>query len=116
MAAPESQPLPLEEQVRQLNEARKLAFNDVSYFPTIVQGILPIIGPSAAQELRRWGAEFLSEAFATPALPSREKESLGLLVLDTIKNMLDDSKGDVFVQRSAVMSASSLYPLVLHWV
>jgi symplekin len=111
-----SDPLPIDEQVRQLDEARKLALNDASYFPTIVQGILPIIGPSALPALRRWGAEFLAETFAIPTLPSRDRESLGLLGLDTVRGMLEDTQGDLFVQRSAVMTASSLYPLVLKWV
>ncbi|TPX16566.1 uncharacterized protein E0L32_003860 [Thyridium curvatum] len=82
------------EQIRQLNDARKLVLGDVAYYPSIVQSILPIIGPSSHPELRRWGADFLAEAFATPALPSRDKETLSLVVLETLKGMVESASED----------------------
>ncbi len=104
------------EQIRQLNDARKLVLGDVTYYPTIVQGILPIIGPSSFPELRRWGADFLAEAFATPALPSRDKEILSLLVLENLKAMVENAQEDVQVLRSAIQTAASIYPLVMRWM
>jgi len=104
------------EQIRQLNDARKLVLGDVNYYPTIVQGILPIIGPSSLPELRRWGADFLAEAFATPALPSREKETLSLLVLENLKSMVENANEDAHVLRSGIQAASSIYPLAMRWM
>ncbi|OAA57918.1 mRNA cleavage and polyadenylation specificity factor complex subunit [Niveomyces insectorum RCEF 264] len=106
----------VQEQIRQLNDARKLVLANVSYYPTIVQGILPIINPSSLPQLRRWGADFLAEAFAAPALPSREKETLSLLVLESLKGMLENANEDVFVLRSIIQAAASIYPLVLRWI
>src|SRR4051812_1211648 len=90
------------EQIRQLNDARKLVLGDVNFYTNIVQGILPIIGPSSLPPLRRWGADFLAEAFATPALPSREKETLSLLVLESLKGMVEKPDEDVHVLRSVI--------------
>ncbi len=104
------------EQIRQLNDARKLVLGDVNYYPTIIQGILPIIGPSSLPELRRWGADFLAEAFATPALPSREKETLSLLVLESLKGMVENPDEDIHVLRSVIQATASIYPLALRWM
>lgn len=106
----------IQEQIRQLNDARKLVLANVGHYPMIVQGILPIINPSSLPQLRRWGADFLAEAFSAPAMPSREKESLSLLVLGSIKAMLDNANEDPFVLRSIIQAASSIYPLVMRWV
>ncbi|CAK7210450.1 hypothetical protein SCUCBS95973_000787 [Sporothrix curviconia] len=106
----------IQEQIRQLDDARKLVLANVGHYPMIVQGILPIINPSSLPELRRWGADFLAEAFAAPAMPSREKESLSLLVLGSIKSMLENANEDPFVLRSIIQAASSIYPLVMRWI
>ncbi|CAK7198401.1 hypothetical protein SEUCBS139899_001062 [Sporothrix eucalyptigena] len=111
-AAPDS----IQEQIRQLDDARKLVLANVGHYPMIVQGILPIINPSSLPELRRWGADFLAEAFAAPAMPSREKESLSLLVLESLKGMLENPNEDTFVLCSIIQAASSIYPLVMRWV
>ncbi|CAK7273024.1 hypothetical protein SEPCBS57363_005444 [Sporothrix epigloea] len=106
----------IQEQIRQLDDARKLVLANVGHYPMIVQGILPIINPSSLHELRRWGADFLAEAFAAPAMPSREKESLSLLVLESIKGMLENVNEDPFVLRSIIQAASSIYPLIMRWI
>ncbi|CAK7268275.1 hypothetical protein SEPCBS119000_002977 [Sporothrix epigloea] len=106
----------IHEQIRQLDDARKLVLANVGHYPMIVQGILPILNPSSQHELRRWGADFLAEAFAAPAMPSREKESLSLLVLESIKGMLENANEDPFVLRSIIQAASSIYPLIMRWI
>jgi symplekin len=106
----------IQEQIRQLDDARKLVLANVGHYPMIVQGILPIINPSSLPQLRRWGADFLAEALSAPAMPSREKESLSLLVLGSIKGMLENANEDPFVLRSIIQAASSIYPLVMRWV
>ncbi len=106
----------IEEQIRQLDDARRLVLANVGHYPMIVQGILPIINPSSLPQLRRWGADFLAEAFAAPAMPSRDKESLSLLVLESLKGMLENANEDALVLRSIIQAASSIYPLVMRWI
>lgn len=77
---------------------------------------MPSIGPSAPLELRRWGAEFLAEAFATPALPNGEKETMQPYVLTTLESLVDNTSEDAQVLRSAIQTASSIYPLALRWM
>ncbi|WYZ42792.1 hypothetical protein EsH8_VI_000491 [Colletotrichum jinshuiense] len=115
MAAPSPQ-ASVSDQIRQLNDARKLVLGDVKYYPTVVKSILPIVGPSARVELRRWGADFLAEAFATPALPGSEKETMQLFVLDTLQTMVENPKEDAHVLRSAIQTAASIYPFALRWI
>lgn len=100
------------EQLARLEEARKLVLGDAAYYGQIVQGILPIIGANARLEVRRWGTEFLAEAFASPVLAITQKQSLSLVVLDTLKAMLADSGEDPAVLKSVVQASASIYPLV----
>ncbi|KAI0402044.1 mRNA cleavage and polyadenylation specificity factor complex subunit [Xylaria palmicola] len=108
--------LSVTDQIRQLEDARKLVLKDVSYYPQVIQASLPIIGPSALVEFRRWGSEFLAEAFATPAVPLANKETLSLVVLDTLKALVEDPKQDVLVLRSVIQAAASIYPLAMRWI
>ncbi|ORY08196.1 hypothetical protein BCR34DRAFT_13667 [Clohesyomyces aquaticus] len=96
----------------QLESARSLALGDGRYYPTIIPGVLPIIGPNANASLdtRRWGADFLAETFASPTWPSDAKEPSCLTVLPTLRAYLDDN--DTGVIKSAVQAAASIYPLV----
>jgi len=111
MAAP-----PVEQQISQLNDARKLVLGDATYYPTIIQGILPIAGPGAKVELRRWVADFLAETFASPALSAGNKETLSLVVLDTLKGLIETNGEDAAVVKSVVQTAASVYPLVFRWM
>lgn len=110
-----SSTLSLPEQIRQLNDARKLVLGDVKYYPNVVKGILPIIGPAAPLELRRWGTEFLAEAFATPSLPNGEKETMQPYVLTTLESLLEKEQ-DSQVLRSVIQTAASIYPLAMRWM
>jgi symplekin len=106
----------VEQQLRQLDEARKLVLGDANYYPQIIQGILPIIGPDARVELRRWGADFLAETFSTPVLATEQKETLSLIALETLKSIIEKPNEDVGVVKSVVQTAASIYPLVLRWM
>lgn len=105
-----------EEQLKQLEDARKLVLGDSAYYPQIVQGILPIIGPESRVELRRWGADFLAETFSSPTLPPAQKETLSLIVLETLKSMIENPSQDPSVVKSVVQTAASIYPLVFRWM
>ena len=109
MAQPENH---LVDQIAQLNAARNLVLGDAAFYPQIVNGILPIIGACARLELRRWGAEFLAETFASPALASDQKEQLAADVLQTMRETLLLPEGDQLALTHIVQTAASLYPLV----
>lgn len=100
------------DQVAQLNAARNLVLGDAAFYPQIVNGILPIVGAHARLELRRWGADFLAETFASPVLPTGQKEQLAPTVLQAILEILVLPETDSAVLQSLVQAASSLYPLI----
>ncbi|KAK5628470.1 hypothetical protein RRF57_004185 [Xylaria bambusicola] len=111
-----SRQLSVADQIRQLDGARKLVLKDVSYYPQVIQATMPIIGPSSHVEFRRWGADFLAEAFSTPAVPLSGRETLALTVLDTLKSLVEDPNQDVMVLRSVIQTAASIYPLAMRWI
>lgn len=111
-----AQPISFSEQLTQLEAARHLVLSDAALYPQVIQGILPIIGPQARLELRRWGADFLAETFASPVFPSPQKESLVETVLPTLRDLLDDVAQDPSVVKSVVQTAASIYPLVFRHV
>lgn len=104
---------PSSQSLGQLQSARALALGDGRYYPTIIPGVLPIIGASANAdlEIQRWGADFLAETFASPTWASDAKETCSLLVLPTLKEYLHTVE-DAWVVKSAVQAAASIYPLV----
>lgn len=100
--------------VQQLDSARSLALGDGRYYPTIIPGIIPIIGPNAdnlALDIQRWGAEFLAEAFASPSWPSDAKETIAPSVLPTLKKYLEEIE-DNSVIKAVIQAAASIYPLI----
>ena len=99
--------------IQQMESARSLALGDGRYYPTIIPGVLPIIGYSEDQsvEIQRWGADFLAEAFASPTWPPEVKQSNALSVLATLKAYLEKVE-DKSVIKSAIQAAASVYPLV----
>ena len=107
---------PVDQQIKQLGDARKLVLTDAVHYPQIIQGILPIVAPGARVELRRWVADFLAETFASPAIPAQQKETMSLPVLETLKNLIEDPQQDHAVIKSVVQTAASAYPLVVRWM
>ena len=104
------------EMIPQLEAARKLALGDPQVYNQVLPGILPIIGPAAHVDIRRWGADFLAEGLASPSLPNPQKEQLSSEVLPTLRTMLETKGEDPAVVKSAVQAAASLYPLVFRRV
>jgi symplekin len=100
------------EHLQQLETARKLVLGDAAFYPQIVQGILPIVGANSRLELRRWGADFLAETFASPTLAQSHKQSLCLMVLDTLNALLDIPGEDIDVLKSVIQTSASLYSFV----
>ena len=108
--------LSVDEQIQQLNAARKIVLENAAYYDRIVKGILPIIGPTSPVQLRRWGAEFLAESLSTPALSTREKENLTVAILETLRSLVDSPNEDPIVLKASVMAAASAYPVVMRWM
>ncbi|KAL1302423.1 hypothetical protein AAFC00_002816 [Neodothiora populina] len=102
--------------IKQLNAARNLALADPALYPQIVPGLLRIVGADAILELRRWGADFFAETFASPVLASDQKQNLSLIVLDTLKGFLDNPNEDISVIKSVIQTAASIYPLVFRHI
>ncbi|KAL5381497.1 hypothetical protein DPSP01_007208 [Paraphaeosphaeria sporulosa] len=96
-----------------LEHARSLALTDSKYYPSLMPGVLPLIGPNsnASLEVQRFGADFLAEMFASPMWSAEAKQPIALLVLDTLKYYLDEVH-DRGVIKGAVQAAASVYPLV----
>ncbi|KAJ6109685.1 hypothetical protein N7486_001920 [Penicillium sp. IBT 16267x] len=103
-------------QIAQLNAARNLVLGDAAFYPQIINGILPIVGPHAKLELRRWGADFLAETFASPQLATTQKEQLAQNVLQSIQETLLLPEMDAAVLQSLVQTAASLYPLIFRHI
>src|SRR5690242_12754902 len=94
--------------IQQLESARSLALGDGRYYPTIIPGVLPIIGYSAdnqSLEIQRWGADFLAEAFGSPTWPSDAKENCATSVLPTLKDYLEHVD-DKSVTKSVVQAVA----------
>lgn len=108
--------LSVADQLAQLEAARQLVLADSVLYTQIVLGILPIVGANARLELRRWGAEFLAETFASPTIPLQQKESLSIVVLQTLKELLDITDEDTGVIKSVVQAAASIYGLVFRYM
>ncbi|KAK3072794.1 hypothetical protein LTR53_006166 [Teratosphaeriaceae sp. CCFEE 6253] len=107
--------------LKSLNEARAICLATPAIYPQVVPGVVPVVGPAAPLALRRWGADFLAETFASPVLPAEEKQRLALGVLDTLNGYLyrreeQGEEEDVAVVKSAVQCAASLYPLVFRHI
>lgn len=105
------------ETLTQLNSARDIVLRDHTLYTQVVPGIVQVIAPGADLELRRWGADFLAETFASQVVTSEEKQQMSLVVLDTLKGYLNrkDMAGedeDTSVVKSAVQCAASVYPFV----
>ncbi|EMC93128.1 hypothetical protein BAUCODRAFT_36792 [Baudoinia panamericana UAMH 10762] len=103
--------------LKSLSDARSIVLGDPSQYSVVVQGVLPLIGANSPLELRRWGADFLAETFASPVVSAEEKQKLSLLILDTLRgyfNRKDDlgEEDDSAVIKSAVQCAASIYPLI----
>ncbi|KAH6682182.1 mRNA cleavage and polyadenylation specificity factor complex subunit, partial [Plectosphaerella plurivora] len=108
--------LSVSDQLRQLNDARTLVLGDVKYYSNVVKSILQLVSPASHVELRRWAADFLAEAFATPALSVNQKETMQLDVLETLKDLLEHPNEDAQVLRSAIQAAASIYPIAIRWL
>ena len=99
-------------EIIQLNAARQFVLGDATLYLQIVEGILPIIGANARLEHRRWGAE----TFASPVVASQAKENMAVLVLQTLKDLLEVPGEDIEVVKAVVQAAASIYGLIFRYM
>nr|OQO31205.1 hypothetical protein B0A51_01584 [Rachicladosporium sp. CCFEE 5018] len=109
--------------VKQLSSARDICLRDPSIYPQVIPGVLPVVGRATPVEQRRWGADFLAEAFASPVFSAEQKEKVigSSSVMSTLKSYLCrklelGQEEDPAVVKSAVQCAASVYPLVFRHV
>lgn len=96
-----------------LEQVRQACLADSSQYSQVVPGIVPILQTAQAVEVRRWGADFMAEAFATPALPSHQKEQLiSDTVMALLRGTLESPNEDETVVKSAIQACASIYPYV----
>ncbi|MCJ1474275.1 hypothetical protein MMC13_002933 [Lambiella insularis] len=107
---------PVTDQIAKLEAARHLVLSESSHYAAIIPGILPIIGAHSHLEIRRWGADFLAEAFASPALGLQSKENLSIQVLQTLKDLLELPDADTGVLKSVIQAAASIYGLIFRYI
>jgi symplekin len=103
--------------LKSLNSARDILLKDHTLYPQVVPGIIQVIAPAAHLLLRRWGADFLAETFASQVVTREEKQQMSLVVLDTVKGYLGRKEimgedEDANVVKSAVQCAASIYEFV----
>lgn len=105
------------ETLKSLSSARDIVLRDHTLYTQVVPGIIQVIAPAGLLELRRWGADFLAETFASQAVTAEEKQSMAAGVLDTLKGYLTRKEvmgedEDPSVVKSAVQCAASVCPFV----
>lgn len=100
--------------IKQLAQARSMCLADPkNLYTQIIPGLAPVIHAGAALELRRWGTEFLSEAFSSPMLAASQKQELAIGILDNLKGYLDNADEDAMVVKSVIQIASTIYQFVV---
>ena len=104
------------DQITKLEAARQLVLSDSTHYSAIVPGILPIIGAHSPRDIRRWGADFLAETFASPVLSLQAKETLSIGTLQTLKELLEIPAEDAGVLKSVVQAAASIYGLIFRYM
>lgn len=108
------------ETITQLESARILALGDATLYGQIVGGVIPVINSQAPLDIRRWGAEFLAETFASPIVSPDQKEQLAVrdlggnngTVLQRLREFLEIPGEDAGVVKFVVQAAANIYPLV----
>ena len=109
--------IPIPEQLSQLEIARQIVLDNSLLYPQIVDGILPIVGANARVELRRWGANFLAETFASPVVTAEAKQQMGITVLQTLSELLDaPGVQDVAVLQGVIQASASIYGFIFKYM
>ncbi|KIW07750.1 uncharacterized protein PV09_01679 [Verruconis gallopava] len=112
-------------QMAQLEAVRQMALVDPSNYKSVLTQIIPIFksqnNPSPA--LRAWGADFIAEAFSSPAWTAQDKQEVSIPALPVLREMLELPPGQQSVPisqtsmiKSVIQAASSIYPHVFRHI
>ncbi|KAK5087909.1 hypothetical protein LTR05_002124 [Lithohypha guttulata] len=105
------------EMLPRLEQVRRVCLEDPNQYSSVVTGVVPILQGQHAVEVRRWGAEFIAEVFATPALPGQQKEQMiSDMVMTLLRRMLDTPNEDTTVVKTAIQACASIYPYMFRKV
>jgi symplekin len=105
----------IEEQIEQLNGARRIAAQDPKTYPQIVQGILPIVERPEAK-LRQWCATFFMDAFACEDLDERTKTDMAVWCIDGVLSLLRDPQRDHDILKPTITVCCCMYPLLFSYI
>lgn len=108
-------------QMAQLDAVRQMALVDPNNYKSVLTQIMPIFqsqnNPSPA--LQAWGADFIAEAFSSPAFPTEDKQEVSIAALPVLKELLELPPGQQAASvdqtgmvKSTIQAASSIYPHV----
>ncbi|KAL9086737.1 MAG: hypothetical protein Q9159_004032 [Coniocarpon cinnabarinum] len=96
----------------QLNALRHETLKDAHHYKSVVPAILSVIAPGNPLDVRRFGADFLAETFASPQLAVEEKQNIAIRAVDLLRQYLDMPGEDAAVVKSVVQASTSIYPLI----
>lgn len=99
----------LDNQLQHLKDARRIVLKQPDYWAQVLTTTLPLIS-SPIIEVRRWGAEFLAESFATPMIEAAAKLELALACLDTLLQLSEEKEADIL--KNVVQCSASVYPII----
>jgi symplekin len=100
--------------MQHLLQARAAALENVALYPQVMPPILGLVSDSdnPSLDLKRWVADFIAEALATPVLASEEKQKMALVVLPILMSFLESPEKDAQLLKSTIQASASAYPLV----
>lgn len=124
MASDGAQPAP-NSQMAQLDAVRQMALVDPNNYKSVLTQIMPIFraqnNPSPA--LRAWGADFIAEAYSSPAFPAEGKQEVSITALPVLRELLElpasqqaASLDQTGMLKSTIQAASSMYPHVFRYM
>ena len=99
----------VEHQIEELEKAKALLDVDSSYYPQIVEGVLPIAQHSDVR-IRQWVVNLLVAAFTTSTISNEVKERLVTLCGSTFESFLEES--DSHIVTRTIQCVSCIYPLI----
>jgi len=112
-------------QMAQLDAVRQMALVDPNNYKSVLTQIMPIFlsqnNPSPS--LRAWGADFIAEAYSSPAFPPEDKQQVSIAALPVLKELLELAPGQknasveqTAMLKSTIQAASSIYPHVFRYM
>lgn len=110
MAAP---PQSAVDVLKQLETVRRACLETPAQYVTVVPAVVPVLQGQQDIEVRRWGADFIAEAFANPVIPGNDKQQMVTgTVIALLRSMLESPSEDVAVVKSVIQACASIYPYV----